>query len=302
MTKDESISISAKIGAYISQNAPTVHYTLDEIAEAMAEFSKEDLAEIAELGLYDGDFEKFYVIREFLSDIGLGDVADGEYILRVFEKAKKLDAKAFCSDPFMAILGDMPKRSGSCMLMPSAYDAGEILCYDAPDFSEDLVVPKLGFFTKRVMFPTLYENDLPWMSLCPSEINSMASPIAAAKGRVLVLGLGLGYYAWKVAAKEEVESVTVVELSHEVIDLFEKAIKPRLDFGGKLQIVKADAIAYLDGVKSGDFDFCFADIWEGAVDGAKWYRQILPHEKRLKGTEFTYWIEDAILAYLKDGQ
>ena len=34
MTKDESISISAQIGAYIAKNAPTVQYTLDELAAA----------------------------------------------------------------------------------------------------------------------------------------------------------------------------------------------------------------------------------------------------------------------------
>ena len=299
MTKDESISISAQIGAYIAKNAPTVQYTLDELAAARDEFCEDDLREMQELGLYDGDFEKFYVIREFLSEIGLGDVADGEYILRVFEKAKKLEAREFIDNPYMAILGGMPTRSGSCMLMPSAYNKGEILCYDAPDFSEDLVVPKLAFFTKRVLFPSLYENDLPWMSICPSEINSMRAPAAAAHGKVLVLGLGLGYYAYTVAQMACVDSVTVIELSGEVIDLFQRTIEPKLDFKDKLTIVQGDAIDYLAKISDGDFDFCFADIWEGAIDGAKWYKKILPHEKRLKHTEFTYWIEDAILAYLQ---
>lgn len=302
MTREDSISISAKLSAYIAKNAPRVCYTLDELAGARAEFGEEDLAEMAELGLYDGDFEKFYVIREFLQDIGLGDVADGEYILRVFENAKKLDARAFVREPYMAILGSMPRRAGSCMLMPSAYEAGEIFCYDMPDFTRELVVPKLAFFTKRVMFPTLYENETPWMSVCPSEINSMRDAIDAAKGKVLVLGLGLGYYAHAIAQKDEVESVTVVELSGEVIELFRQAIEPKLDFGGKLTVVESDAIAYLAATARGQFDFCFADIWEGAVDGAKWYKKILPHADRLVGTEFFYWIEDAILAYLADGK
>ncbi len=299
MTKDESVAISAKLSAYIAEHAPIVRYTLDELAEARASFAEEDLLEMGELGLYDGDFEKFYVIREFLSEIGLGDVADGEYILRVFEKAKKLDAREFTHNPYMAILGGMPLRSGDCMLMPSAYEAGEILCYDMPDFSEELVVPRLAFFTKRVLFPTLYEKDTPWMSVCPSEINSMQEAIAQAKGRVLVLGLGLGYYAHAVAEKESVESVTVVELSREVIDLFDRAVLPKLDFHGKLTVVQSDAIEYLAKTELGAFDFCFADIWEGALDGARWYKQILPHASRLKTTEFAYWIEDAILAYLQ---
>ena len=299
MTKDESIAISAKISKYIAENAPTVRYTLDELAEARGQFGEEDFLEMRELGLYDGDFEKFYVIREFLSELGVGDVCDGEYILKIFENAKKLDASAFIAEPYMAILGGMPERSGNCMLMPSAYDAGEIFCYDMPDFTDALVVPRLAFFTKRVLFPTLYENETPWMSVCPSEINSMKDAISAAKGRVLVLGLGLGYYAHAIAAKESVDFVTVVELSGEVIELFQKAIEPKLDFYGKLTVVQSDAVAFLEKVKEGEYDFCFADIWEGALDGAAWYQKILPHEKRLKTTEFAYWIEDAILAYLK---
>ena len=299
ITYDESMSVTAKIGQYIAEHAPTVRYTLDELAEARMEFGTEDLHEMQELGLYDGDFEKFYVIREFLTSIGLGDAVDGNYILRVFEKAKRLDAKAFSENPYMAILEGLPKRSGNCVLMPMLYRRGEIFCYDAPDFSEELVVPKLGFFSTNVMFPTLYENELPWMSICPSEIHSMQREIDAAHGKVLVLGLGLGYYAWAVAQNPLVESVTVIELSQNVIDLFETHIAPKLDFKDKLSLIRSDAIAYLATLTGGEYDFCFADIWEGAVDGAKWYKKILPHENRLKETAFTYWIEDAIREYLK---
>lgn len=298
MTREESISLSARISAEIARSAPKITYTLDELAEAKACFGEEDFAEMRSLGLYDGDFEKFYVFREFLSELDLGVDLDGDYILRIFEEARKLDAKEFCDDPYMAILSSSPARQGDCMLMPSVYEAGEIFCYDAPNFKREIVVPRLAFFTKRVVFPTLYEGKTPWMSVCPSEINSMREAIDAARGKVLVLGLGLGYYAHAVSQKPEVESVTVVELSSDVIGLFDKAIAPRLDFKGKLSIVEGDAIDYLATLSEGDYDFCFADIWEGAVDGAEWYKKILPHERRLRTTEFAYWIEDGILAYL----
>ena len=36
------------------------------------------------------------------------------------------------------------------------------------------------------------EGVIPWMSVCPSEINSMARHIDKAHGRALALGLGLG--------------------------------------------------------------------------------------------------------------
>lgn len=301
MDRKESMEITAKISGYIAQAAPKVSYTLDELAEARAEFGEEDLSEMRELGLYDGDFEKFYVIREFVTSLGLPESVDGYYIAALFEQAKKLDATAFCDDPYMAILNDLPAKSGNFTLMPSLYERGEILCYDTPDFSECNVVPKLGFFPKRVFFPTLYENELPWMSICPSEIHSMKRTIKKAHGRVLVLGLGLGYYAWKVAKKPSVDSVTVIELSADVISLFHSHIEPKLDFQGKLSVICSDALQYLASLSGDEYDFCFADIWEGALDGAHWYQKILPHEKRMKDTEFTYWIEDAILEYLKEG-
>ena len=63
-------------------------------------------------------------------------------------------------------------------------------------------------------------------------------------------------------------------------------------------VIEADAFKYLASLRGGEFDFCYADIWEGAVDGARAYLRIKAHEKRLAGTEFRYWIEPQIKAYL----
>jgi AraC-like DNA-binding protein len=60
------------------------------------------------------------------------------------------------------------------------------------------------------------------MSITPNEIVTMREPVARASGRVLTLGLGLGYYAYMVHLKEDVTDVTVVEREQAVIDLFEK--------------------------------------------------------------------------------
>ncbi len=300
MTREESISITARVGRLIAEKAPRVRYRSDELAAELATFGREELAEMQEIGLYDGDFEKFYVIREFINDTGLSEVVDGHYLLALFENARKLDHKAFRSDPYMKVLDALPARSGNFTLMPSGYARGELFCYDMPDFDAPLILPKLGFFTHPVSFPTLYEGERPWMSICPSEINSMAKAIEAAHGKVLVLGLGLGYYAHRVAERSDVESVTVVELCEDVIRLFSRHIAPCLDFRGKLSLVHRDAYEYLASLSGGEFDFCFADIWEGAVDGAACYQKLLPHAARLSATEFAYWIEDSILAYLEE--
>ena len=58
--------------------------------------------------------------------------------------------------------------------------------------------------------------------------------------------------------------------------------------------MQEDAFRFLESVRDGEYDFCYADIWEGEEDGARAYRRIAPYEKRLPRTRFAYWIKDAI--------
>ena len=48
-----------------------------------------------------------------------------------------------------------------------------------------------------------------------------------AHGRVLTFGLGLGYFTYHAAENPEVESVTVVDISPDVIALFKEQILPQ---------------------------------------------------------------------------
>ncbi len=56
-----------------------------------------------------------------------------------------------------------------------------------------------------------------WMSITFNEIFTMQPAVDEAKGRVLALGLGLGYFAYMAALKPEVESVTIVERNAGII-------------------------------------------------------------------------------------
>ncbi len=291
MTHEESLKISAAIGNYVTGKNPVIAMTAADIAREKATYSEEELSEMREIGLLGDDFEQYCIIREFCEQVGLGDIADGEYILKLFENARHLSPSLIEDDPFMKEVKVREKHKGRFLLTHAEYAAHELFLYDMPDLSSRIVTPKLGFFSKKVRFPTLYEGAMPWISVCPSEVLSMSEQIKAAHGKCLVLGLGLGYYAFHTALKSEVESITVVELSETVIELFEKQLLPFFPHREKLKIVKGDAIAFMENVQTNDYDFCFADIWEGVVDGLPLYRKIRPHEKRLPNTEFTYWLE-----------
>lgn len=297
MDREASLDVSAGIGAFIARHSPRVEYTDADVRRAMDE-CRSDLDEMRGLGLIRDTFEEYYVIREFCAMCGVPGLDDGHYLLRLFSEARMLDADSFGKDPYLQNIRIPTVQKGDILLTSSGYAPGEIFQYDMPDFSAPLVVPKLGFFRRGVRFGAIYEDGVPWISVCPSEINSMAADIPAAHGRVLVLGLGLGYYAYRVSELSSVKSVTVVEINPEIISVFREHILPQFPNAAKIEIVAADAIRYLDSLHGGEFDFCYADIWEGAVDGARAYLRIKPHSKRLSSTEFRYWIEPQIQAYL----
>ena len=300
MTKDQSFALTAKLSGRISATNPVYDLTAKEVKAEKKKFTEQELETLRGMGWLGEDFETFLVVLSYLDDCDIMDDAPNEYIAEVFRNAKKFDVGDFYNDEYIKNVEISEVEKGNFLLTTASYSRGELFLYDAPDFSQDIIVPKIGFFTGKVTFPTIYEGSMPWMSVCPSEINSMKAQMDAAFGKVLVLGCGLGYYQFVVSNKASVESVTIVEISETVAEIFRENILPHLPNKYKVKIIVADAIKYMDSVNDGDYDFVFADIWEGIVDGAPHYKNIKPHENRLPRTEFTYWIGDQIEYYLEN--
>lgn len=300
MTKQETFSLTAELTGYISAENPVFDLSAKDIKQIKKGFSAQELCELREKGWLSDDFELFAVIYTFLKKLGALQSADDEYITKVFKNARKLGVNEFYDDPYIKNVKFNDVKKGKFLLTTASYARGELLLYDAPDLYADVIVPKIAFFTGKVSFPTFYEGVMPWMSVCPSEINSMREQMDKAHGRVLVLGMGLGYYQYVVSMKENVESVTVVEISPEIIEIFRENLLPHFKCRDKISIINADAVKFMESVKVGEYDFIFADIWEGIVDGAPHYENIKKHEERLPETQFTYWIEDQIKYYLEN--
>ena len=148
------------------------------------------------------------------------------------------------------------------------------------------------------MFPAILEKDRIWMTITPNEIKTMKEPVDGAVGHVLTFGLGLGYYAYMVSEKDNVESVTVVEINEDVIHLFTKYVLPQFQNAGKIKIIKADAFEYAKKhMTPGKHDFVFTDLWHDVSDGIDMYVKMKEYEKQ-SPTFFSYWIEKSILCYL----
>lgn len=102
----------------------------------------------------------------------------------------------------------------------------------------------------------LYKRNVIVMSDTPDEIRDHIEPIYRAKGQCLVNGLGLGVVVRAMLTKSDVDHVTVVEISGDVINL----VVPHLPCADKLTIIHADCFEFKPQPNS-RWDAVWHDIW-----------------------------------------
>ena len=158
-------------------------------------------------------------------------------------------------------------------------------------------VPQLGYFLEAFDAPMVEQDGREWMTVTPSERNTMLGDIAAARGNVAVFGLGLGYYAFMVSQKPEVARITVIERDPAVIALFREYILPQFPNRQKITLVQADAYDYAAHMQG--FDTAYVDIWHDVLDGVEMYLKMKRLEPASPQTRFLYWIEPSMLAWLR---
>lgn len=112
------------------------------------------------------------------------------------------------------------------------------------------------FFDTPPVVPALYElrgsEARTWMTMSPNEFITQRSGIKAAKGDVVVGGLGLGYLLRQVAAKKSVRSVTVVEIAPSLADWYGRRLCAELEKAHRkpVRLVVGDVF---DVMLSGDY-------------------------------------------------
>ena len=295
-TQNAVLAEGARIARIIAERAPQVDYTPAMLEEARGFYTP---SEIEAVERRYGDFETFFVLTSFIQDYGIDRFAGSLTQTLLYRNARRLDKQAFRADPYLAGVRIPTVTDGRFTLTEARYGRGELFQYDIPDFRAEYTVPKIGYFSRPVRFPTICERGVPWMSVCPSEISSMRGPIGEADGAVLVLGLGLGYYPFMISSRGNVRRITVVERAPEVIRLFREYLLPQFPHRDKIEIVEADAFDYLASGEARAFDFCFADLWQGAGDGAPLYVRLKEIEAGFPAVRFSYWIEDALKFFLE---
>lgn len=215
------------------------------------------------------------------------------------DKMNALNPQEFLDDGYAKLIKNISLKDDNWELTTLYYEPYQGFVYDELridkySFKEET---PFGYFKEKFPYIALIEDDLVWMSVIPHEINTMKQPIKDAFGKVLVLGLGLGYYAYHVSMKEDVESVTIIENDKRAIDIFTKYIYPKFPHKEKIKVIYEDAFSYLDSMS--EYDFVFSDIWHNVGDGLSLYLKIKKHENKYPYTKFEYWIETSLLAMIR---
>ena len=210
----------------------------------------------------------------------------------------KLDAKTYAEDPYYKNIRIPNVRFGRWELKYEHYKAYEAFVCDEmilkPDFRE---IQRIGFFDSDFSYPAVMEDGHEWMAIKPNETATITFAVNAAHGRVATFGLGMGYYPYLVHLKPDVESITIIERSADVIELFKTHILPQFDHPEKVRIVQADAFEYAAKQMPAErFDYAFADTWRDVSDGLPMYLRMKKLERLNPATEFSYWVEESLLS------
>lgn len=216
-----------------------------------------------------------------------------------FDNIKILDNSKYSNNPYIKNIKFNTSKNKQWILTNLFYNPYQGFVYDEIDVDQSYFkeTVKIGYFTSPFYYPCAIEKDKIWMSVIPHEINTMKKPIENAFGNVLVVGLGLGYFAYMISNKEEVDSITIIEKDNKIISLFEKEILSQFKNKNKIKIINDDAFEYMKNMPS--FDYAFIDIWHNVKDGLSLYLMSKYYENFYPNTRFEYWIETSLIAMLR---
>lgn len=134
-----------------------------------------------------------------------------------------------------------------------------------------------------------------WMSMTPMELESQEIGVRLARGHVVVMGMGMGWSAAVSALREEVESVTVVELDEDVLELHRRLdIFSQLPAAAraKIRVERGDAYRW---TPPGPVDLLMPDIWLPLVSDGR-VEEVRRMQANVQARAIYFWGQELEIA------
>ncbi len=282
-----------------ARNERVLTLTADYLRRSPGWISKEMVDEIADCGV---DRETAYRLL-FAGALGLHSETDRED--RILEREyfpemiRRLDPSRYECEPYFRLLRQREFREGSWILSEDSYAANEAFVWDdLVSLPDGRILPQIGFFEWEFHYPAVYEAGRKWMSLTPNEIHTMQEPAAEAFGKVLIFGLGIGYFPFLCVKNPKVRSITVVERERNCIRLFREHLQPLIPDGERIRLVEEDAFSYAEKqFLPGKYDYVFTDLWMDVSDGLELSAKMKRLEIRMPDAVYRYWLGKSMSCY-----
>ena len=216
----------------------------------------------------------------------------------IFPNIKKLDKKEYTNNPYYQTVKTKRVKYKNYELINDVYLPYEIFSYDDISVDKDYYEHcRIGYFDESFPFITLNKNKVTWMNITPNEINTMQKSVDLVSGKVLVFGLGLGYFPFMISRKDDVKEITIIENDSDIIDIFNKYLLLQFPHKEKIHIIQKDAYK-VEASFINQFDYAFIDLWHNPVDGLAFFKHFKKLEAKVH-TKLLYWLEESFYAYLR---
>ncbi len=146
-------------------------------------------------------------------------------------------------------------------------------------FDGDVKIPAL--FQRRPPEHGGGWNESPWMSLTPAEFLTLRPGTRAARGHVIIGGLGLGHQLIEVSKRLQVKRITLVELNEELVSWLLPQVRPAIR--KPLKVIVGDAFVEIPRLKA---DVALIDIFPEYGSNARAISRLArssPHVKKFWG-------------------
>ena len=266
-------------------------------------FSNLEITSSKEINLlsekFNSDKHKVFIskISDYL-DIDLS-FEDNEEIFNKYIEGSihELETSKYLNNDYYRLVKAKPIKLGKYELIWDHYEPYEIFAYKDMSQVDYIEINSLGYFKEKFPFLALNYQGVTWMNITPNEIETMEKSINEIKGTITVFGLGLGYLPFMVSNKKEVTHVKVIENDPNIIKIFKDNLLDYFPNKNKIEIVKDDALNYLN--KDLKSDYAFVDLWHSPEDGLELFLKFKKSEKYSKSTTFLYWLESSFYLYLR---
>ncbi len=152
-------------------------------------------------------------------------------------------------------------------------------------------VPRIAYNLDEFSYPAVtLTKENRTLSLDPYVMFTHADYISRATGKVLILGLNLGYVVNSVASKDNVSKVTVVESDHNLIELYKTYVLPKIKAKDRIEVIEADVVEYLQTLNDEKYDYILNDLKSRNLD-LKDYLKIKEISHKFKHSAIEHYAE-----------